>query len=421
MANPSFRVHGTGCGLGDVVHPASDFSSPRYAPYRSKRPGDGGLEMGKVVFLDDLIAFSGRSRETVLDDLNASRSAFTAGGPGLVSMVLAAQLLRPAKASVTYYGLSGDDAAASRIRSLLAQTPLDMTCYRQKAGRTPVTHVFSDPSAQGGHGDRCFVHDPGDPGVAMDPELFGETFTQATFAVYAGTALMPKVHEVLPSLLAKARRRGAVTIAGPVFDAYAEKAGNPWTLGGDGAWEHLDLLVADADEVIRLAARGDIVAGSVYHEAVPAAVDSLLRRGLRAAVVTRGAGPIYYRSAGGVFGNSEGEAPACAALVAEARDREAHPGDTTGAGDNFLGALVANFVHQILADDFFPKGELHLDRELFHINPLHLRKAIDFAAIAGGLACLQYGGIHIESHKGERLEQIRSREPAPEPSALPWK
>src|SRR4051794_16045085 len=98
MANPLFRVHGTGCGLADLIHPTADFSSPLYAPYRSPSSGDGGagvpgggIEMGKVVFLDDLAAAGGMGREKVLADLNAPAGAapvFSAGGPGLASLVL---------------------------------------------------------------------------------------------------------------------------------------------------------------------------------------------------------------------------------------------------------------------------------------------------------------------------------------------
>lgn len=401
MANPAFRIHGTGFGLADVIHSPSDFDSPRYAPYRAAMP------MGTVVFVDDLAAASGRAREQVIADLEAGEASFAAGGPGLASMVLAAQLLRPARMPVTYYGLSGDDAAASRVRTLLARTPLDMSGYRQRLGNTPVTHVFSDARAQGGDGDRCFVHEPG---VSMEPELLGESFHQATFNVYAGTALMPRLHAALPALLAKSRRRGACTVAGPVFDAYAEREGRPWAFA-DGAWEHLDLLVASEDEAAKISGRSD----------ARAAVAELFARGLTAAVITRGAGAIYYRSIGGIFGQSEGEAPASDALTRAARDRAANPGDTTGAGDNFLGGLLAQLMFQILADDFFPKGEVHLERELLQMNPLHLRKAVDFAALAGGLACLQYGGIHVEKAYGERLGRIRALEPAPEPSALPWK
>jgi sugar/nucleoside kinase (ribokinase family) len=397
-----FRIHGTGFGLADLIHSPSDFESARYVPYRMP----GGMAMGTVAFVDDLAERSGRSRSEVIADLEATETAFAAGGPGLVSMVLAAQLLRPVRVPVTYYGLSGDDSAASRIRTVLARTPLDMTCYRQRGGITPVTHVFSDPRAGGGDGDRCFVHAPG---VSMDPALLGESFFQATFNVYAGTALMPRVHAELPKLLAKSHRRGALTVAGPVFDAYAEREGRPWNFG-EGAWEHLDLLVADEYEAERLSgARG-----------AAAAVDALMSRGLTTAVVTRGAGPVYYRSIGGLFGKCEGEAPADQALTQRARDRSAHPGDTTGAGDNFLGALMAAFMFQILSDDFFPKGEVHLDRELFHMIPLHLRKAVDFAVLAGGLACLQFGGVRLEHVIGERLAEIRALAPEPEPSALPW-
>jgi sugar/nucleoside kinase (ribokinase family) len=412
MANPAFRLHGAGCGLADRFHGEVDLRDPRVAYCLSRRPGDGGIEAGRVVFRDDLVRFAGRPWEAILADLLATSPAGTpgpsaaeppcdAGGPALVSLALASQLLRPSKVPVTYYGLSGDDAAASRLRWLLAQTPLDLTCFRQRPGRTAMTHVFSEPRAAGGQGDRFFVHVPGTAPAL--PDVLGESFHQATVALYAGTALVPDLHRALPDLLAKSRRRGAVTVVATVHDAAADRDGRPWTLGGDEAWPLVDLLVGNEAEILRYGGR----------PTVEASVDALLERGLLAAVATRGAAPVYYRSVGGIFGESRGHVPVPAALAAEVRDRAAHPGDTTGAGDNFLGGLLAAFFHQWLSDDFFPKGEVHLERELHHMNPLRLRPAIGLGVVAGALACLQHGGLRLEKTRGERLGEIRRRLPAP--------
>jgi sugar/nucleoside kinase (ribokinase family) len=149
-------------------------------------------------------------------------------------------------------------------------------------------------------------------------------------------------------------------------------------------------------------------------------VDALLDLGLPAAVVTRGADPVYYRSAGGLFGASQGEVPAHAGMAARARDRAVHPGDTAGAGDNFLGALLFAFFQQWLSDDFYPKGEVHLDRELHHMNPLRLSKAVEAGVVAGGMACLQPGGLRLETHRGERLAEWRNLMAEHAPVSLRW-
>lgn len=409
MANPAFRLHGAGHGLADWIHADIDFASPRLDAFRSRRPGDGGLELGKLVRVADLEAFAGRPWEEILPELSrGAEPVFNAGGPALVSLALASQLLRPSKIPVTYYGLTGDDAPASRLRWLLAQTPLDLTCFRQRQGSTDVTWVFSDPRAEGGHGDRFFVHRPGS--ARPDPAILGESFFQATLNLYAGTALTPALHASLPDLLAKSRRRGAVTVVGGAFDFDAEREGRPWTLGGDAAWPLIDLLVADEREVLAYGGRAT----------VEASVDALLDRGLNAAVVTRGTDPVYYRAVGGLFGEARGEVTAHAGLVAMARDRSAHPGDTAGAGDNFLGGLLASLFLQWLADDFYPKGELHLERELHYMNPLKLRKAVEMGTVAGGLACLQPGGFRLERHRGERLAELRAYRAEPAAADLRW-
>lgn len=435
MPSHAFRVHGAGCGLADWIHPPIDFSSPRLDPYRSRLPGDGGLAMGQVAFLEDLLALAARRQaqgepartawEGILADItgpDAPAPAFNVGGPALASLTAAAQLLRPARVPVTYYGVSGDDAEAARIRHTLAQTPLDMTCFRRRPGRTTAAHVFPDRGAGEGAGDRFFVHRQGGD-FPIEDVFQGEGFFQAVFNVYAGTVQVPALHRALPGLLAKSRRRGALTVVGTVFDHAAEKAapGSPWPMGGGGeaggsgaayeAYAHIDLLVADAAEIRGLAGLPDAP--------IDACIDSLFARGLAAAVVTQGEGPVHYRSLGGPFGECRGRAPAHAGLIAAARD-PGNAGDTSGAGDNFLGALIADLMHQILADDFYPKGEPHVERELLSISPLRLRRAIDFACAAGGLACQQRGGLRLEAAPGEYLGRVRAHLPKPVPAGRPW-
>jgi sugar/nucleoside kinase (ribokinase family) len=430
MPSHAFRIHGAGCGLADFIHPDIDFEAPRLKPYHSLVPGDGGLEMGKVIFQEDLLAFTALRRaegaqvgdtwEEILADIagpDAPAPAFNVGGPAAAALAAASQLLRPSRTAVTYYGISGDDGHAARIRHTLAQTPLDLTCYRRRMGRTASAHVFSDPRADGGRGDRFFIHRQGDD-FAIEDAFQGESFFHAAINLYAGTAEVPALHKALPDLLRKSRRRGAITVVGTVFDFAAEKSapGAPWPMGEGEAFPYIDLLVADAAEIRGLA--GAVSDGA--ERRIEDAVDALLKRGLTSVVVTRGADPVYYRSIGGIFGECRGYAPAHSGLADRIADRQGNPGDTAGAGDNFLAGMLADMIQQLLADDFYPKGEAHVERELLEISPLRLRRAVDFAIITGGLACLQYGGVLIEKNIGEKLGAVKALLPRPIAAGRPW-
>ncbi len=341
-------------------------------------------------------------------------SAFRIHGAGgaaaLVSLAAASQFLKPAKVPVVYYGLSGDDAPASRLRHMLAQTPLDLTCFRQRTGRSPHEIIEVEARIQGRILDVQFAPDPGT--VQCDPALFGESFSQAAFNVYAGTAPLSILHAALPDMLAKGHHRGAVNIVGKVFDYAAEKltTGQRWTLSGTELCPHIDLLVTNGKEVRNLTGLAD----------VEEAVDYLVRQGLLAAIVTQGAEPVYYRSEGGPFGRSRGYVPVSPDLIALVSERKLNSGLTIGAGENFLAGLLTDFMLQVLADDFYPKGEVHIERELLQTCPLRLRHAIEFAVVAGSLACLQPVGLLIEKARGERLALVRKYFPDTAPAGRPW-
>ncbi len=411
MPNSAFRIHGVGHGLADLILPEVDFTSSLFQPYHSKFIGDGGLEMGKLVFLPDFLDFAKSSWDIILEQWTKGQGlTFNAGGPALVSMTLAAQLLNPSKIPVTFYGCSGDDGLGSRLRHLLAHTPLDLTCFRQRQGASACTWLGTDLRMEGGMVERFFIHSPGD--VSFDLNILGESFFQATFNVYAATALLPELHSALPMLLAKGRRRGALNIVATIYDFQAEKSspGKAWTLGIPESYSSIDLLVANSEEIRKLAGLSGIEESA----------EALFQQGLTACIVTLGAQGVYHRSLGGIFGQTQGYVPAHPKIMEAVKNRPSNMGDTVGAGDNFLGGLLADLQMQILEDDFYPKGEIHIERELLEISPLRLRHAIDFGIVCGGLACLQVGGLHLEKAPGDSLSQVRSYLPEPLPSGQRW-
>ena len=54
------RIAGAGCSLLDYICADVDFTSAAFAAYRSRDPGDGGLEPGMLVFGEDFERFAGR-------------------------------------------------------------------------------------------------------------------------------------------------------------------------------------------------------------------------------------------------------------------------------------------------------------------------------------------------------------------------
>ncbi len=401
MAFSNLRIAGTGCGLGDIIYGDIDFNHDTVVAYHSRQPGDGGLEAGKLVFLDDLRRFSGQSAAHILGRITGSRGpdAFNAGGPALVSLALISQLLEADGVAVSYYGLRGRDTISGEIHNIIRQTPLVLEAFTECEGRTPSTYVLSDPRLNQGQGERTFINDIG---VCADFDIgaLNNGFFDAAFNLYGGTALVPPLHQALPGLLKKGRGAGAVNIVGTVFDFSAEKQ-NPqgaWGLGGGGSFEALkysDLLITDYEEVLRITGQ----------KSFEAAVAKAFDEGLLSLVVTRGAEPVFFKSVGGLFGHCQGTIPVNALLSARVGDRTQYPGDTTGAGDNFLGGMVYSLAAQVIRRG---DGGQVINREDYYCNPFNMIEAIETASIAGGLACLQYGGVYLEKFPGDKLSQIRA-------------
>lgn len=379
-----FQISVVGCGLGDFVYNDIDFSAPIFQNYRSLEPGDGGLAPGKLVFTQELERFAGKKFADILRDVAGDRSynAFNIGGPALVCMINAAQLLCNSQVKLSYYGARGDDQKGKQILSLLNSLPIHLDHYKVLEGETPYTDVLSDPTFQDGKGERTFVNN-----IACAAEYGSEQldhqFWSSDFLVFGGTALVPKIHQELTALLRKGKECNCFTFVNTVYDFPNEKL-NPsmaWPLGDTRkSLPLIDLLVMDYEEALR-------ISGMDTFEAL---IDFFKSGGCSAFVITHGSNATYAYSSGKLFGKIETYVPICDWISKDFIENPHLKGDTTGCGDNFAGALIASIVGQLQSNN----------------EPLSLQEAVVYGTVSGGLACYSMGGTYFEKYQGEKLEKV---------------
>lgn len=111
MSNRTFRISGTGCALVDYLYTPVNFASERFKLFLSVNPGDGGLSPGKLVFRDEFEKFSGEDYLKVREEITNGNPPVTLniGGPSIVSLIHAAQMLAGMNAEVCFYGSKGMD------------------------------------------------------------------------------------------------------------------------------------------------------------------------------------------------------------------------------------------------------------------------------------------------------------------------
>jgi sugar/nucleoside kinase (ribokinase family) len=397
------RIAGAGCCLMDLLYPAADFSSPAFVSARSRREGDGGLSPGKLVFAEDAERFTGRPFVETLSGIvggadDGAEASKNVGGPSVVSLIHAAQMLEGEDAVVSYYGATGDDDLGRELRSLLGRTSLDLSRLTSRKGASPSTFVLSDPRWDSGRGERCFVNRIG-AASEYGPKDLGDDFFDADIVALGGTALVPALHEGLPGLLSETRRRGALAIVNTVFDYRAERADplGPWPLGGslpgtprtDGeSYASCDLLVMDRDEALRLSGTRELRAALGFFQS----------SGVGAFAITRGGESVLAWAGKGRF-EAMGlrEFPvserASRARSASASAKATGGGDTTGCGDNFAGGIIAALAMQIK----YARG-----------RELDLADAISWGIAAGAFTLGILGGTYYESRPGEKRELVAS-------------
>lgn len=380
------RIAGTGCCLMDYLYTDVDFSSPAFRRFGSRKPGDGGLTPGALVFAETLEAYAGVPFAEVLRQLTGGRDpdANNIGGPAIVALAHAAQLLYGRDIRVEFRAGRGDDETGRRMVELIGRTPVNIDGYRIVPGRSPSTVVLSDPGHHGGKGERTFVNTIGAAGNYAPVDL-GADFFEADVLVFGATALVPRLHDELTLLLERGKAAGAVTVVTTVYDFRneAREPGAPWPLGDSRrSYPLIDLLVCDREEALKISGCADI----------GAAMEHFIRGGVGSVVVTHGAKCIHLCSRGGLFG----VLPGMTLPVSEAVDRDlARPdrpkGDTTGCGDNFAGGVLVSLALQL------ERGK----RE-----GLDLKEACAWGACSGGFACFYPGGLYQERRPGEKLRAV---------------
>ncbi len=375
----------------DFLYTGADFSSPAFASLVSREPGDGGLNIGGLVFAERLAAFAERPVAELIEELSSKKSpaAQNVGGPAIVSLIHTAQVM-PAS-TVRFFGLLGNDEAGMTIAETIDLTPVDSSNVTITRGATPATHVFSDPNYQNGEGERLFVNQLG---VANDDEA-GELparFCQADIVQFGGTALLPPLHSRLPDYLRRAKAAGAFTVVNTVYDFMAESRhpGGRWTLGSDESYPAVDLMITDLEESRRLT--------NCEHAAD--AIRWFLERGVGAAIVTSGADPVWFagRASDAQTAGTAADLQEPKSLPVFSRFRSLHreecaAGDTTGCGDNFCGGVVAEIAR------FLDRGEA--PKQTYSLE------AAVRSGIAAGALCLTYvGGTMLERHTGEKRARV---------------
>jgi len=383
MLNGNVIVTGTGCALADFLYTGVRFTSRGFTRYLSKCPGDGGLSAGKLVFIEEFEHFTGKPYAETLKELTgkSAHDGFNIGGPGLVSMIHAAQMLEEKHYSVKFYGSLGNDDVAQRIVDTVSKTPLDIGNYRRCSNKpTPFTHVFSDPGYDHGHGERTFVNNIG---AAWDflPDMLPEDFFQTDISCFGGTALVPAIHDELTALLRKAKQQKCITLVNTVFDFRNEKLhpGEPWPLGNsDETYNLKDVLIMDQEEALKISGK----------DSLEAALDYFIRKELSSFFITNGAKDLVAYSDGRLF---EKTPPVFFPVSRKVTKDIRKQGDTTGCGDNFAGGIITSIAKQIRRK--IP-------------GTFNLNEAVTLAVASGAFACTYLGGTYLESRNGEKRQRI---------------
>lgn len=387
MSTKKVIIAGTGCALADYLYTGVRFNSPLFLNYLSHKAGDGGLAPGRLVFTEELEKFSGKSYSEISHELTHGEppAAINIGGPGLVSLINASQLLHKEEFEVQFYGGTGMDETAEWIEKLLIKTPLNTDHYcRISEKRTPFTDVLSDITYDNHQGERTFINNIG---AAWDytPEQLGDGFFDADVVCFGGTALVPQIHDHLTQLLAKAKERGCLTVVNTVFDFRNEKKNpdHPWPLvDTPDDYRLIDLLIMDCEESLKISGSKTIAEAAAF----------FVTLNISAFLITNGSNDLYAFSNGELFDQMELTIFPVSKRVNDDFLRDPSlKGDTTGCGDNFAGGVIASLALQLTSTE---KGKFNL------------AEAIALGVASGAFACYYVGGTYIEHGPGEKLLKV---------------
>jgi sugar/nucleoside kinase (ribokinase family) len=380
-------VSGTGCALGDFLYDKISFESTAFRKYLSKATGDGGLDPGKLVFTEELEKFSGFPYDAILKDISAGArpAAFNVGGPSLVSMIHASQMLEKDEFEVKYYGISGKDETSDLIFRIIKDTPLNTTNYLSSSLKaTPFTDVLSDPHYNNNQGERTFVNNIG---AAWDysPDMLTEDFFNSEIVCFGGTALVPQIHDNLTVLLQKAKQNNCVTVVNTVFDFRSEKESpdHPWPLGrSKTSFGLIDILIMDRVEALRISGQKTLNNAALFFRSSNVA----------SFIITNGPDDVWVWSEGRFFkSKSLISLPVSQKVKNDMIFSPELKGDTTGCGDNFAGGIIASVAMQL---------------KTLSPGNLDLIEAVSLGIASGGFCCYGLGGTYKEKAPGEKKAKV---------------
>lgn len=368
----------------DQIYPDIDFSQSQVDRFMSQKKGDGGLHPGRLVFSEQFETFSGMDLSSSVQKISRgkTKAVFNVGGPSIVALIHAAQLLQESLAHVNFYGIRGNDKAGDFLQSKLEQTPVNLENLSLAEGTSPSTIVLSDPNYNRGHGERIFINDIG-AAWNFGPAYLDQRFYNSDIVVLGGTALVPHLHDGIKNILELSKSNGALTVVNTVYDfrSELENPGQRWTLGSStDSFKFIDLLIMDCEEAQRLSGKEDLGQAGRY----------FVEQGISSYIITNGTEPTICYSNGKLFQFPVRKSyPVSESLIKDLKDPTG--GDTTGCGDNFVGGVLASMAWQLSENK----------------PVLDLEECIAWGTVSGGFGCYHLGGTHIEQDPGEKLRKIR--------------
>lgn len=379
-------VSGTGCALADYLYNGISFIDTSFTKYLSQKPGDGGLLPGQLVFTEELEKFTGKKVDEILKEVIGTRKPdlINIGGPALVSMIHASQMLDGQYFNIMFFGIAGTDQVANHLLKLVHKVPLNVRNYTSTTIKnSPFTLVLSDPEYSNGQGERAFINNIG-AAWHYFPEQLSSEFWESHIVCFGGTALVPHIHDKLSQLICKAKQNNCLTVVNTVFDFRSEKANpdKPWPLVDKTEdYAFIDILIMSSLEAMRISGEHSIEAAANYFSATK--VGSF--------IITDGASRIFAWSSGRLFRKNEVfSLPVSEYISDHLRSGVMPKGDTTGCGDNFAGGIVASMAIQL--------KENHSEFDLL--------EAISWGVAAGGFTCFTIGGTFFEQFRGEKKASV---------------
>jgi sugar/nucleoside kinase (ribokinase family) len=251
--------------------------------------------------------------------------------------------------------------------------------------------VLSDPLFDNGHGERTFVNTIGASWHYL-PEEIDESFYDSDICVFGGTAIVPRIHQGLSTMLCQAKQHGCITVVNTVYDFLNQKQ-HPeqrWPMGdGDESYRYIDLLIVDHEEALRLSGCCEISSSIAFFR----------EKGTGAVLVTNGAKNVSLWADSPLFGSIPEQTMPVSAAVGEAL-KQGRKGDSTGCGDNFAGGVIGSLARQMANRQI-------VNRKSSNSKCFDLREATRWGIVSGGFACFYYGGTYLEQKEGEKLSCLQ--------------